>query len=1287
MHLLNKVSVWMLLVIFLQANNAYSQIPNLAYDNLQNYNYTNWDENFLTAGIATRKFSNQTSSYNLNVNFTDLSIHSLNITQSNHSLSTAFTEANALTFATQYAGDINYAILQNGSIAYGKSATPTSEGNADSQMAEYGTWQNRRFISTNFTNAAPVERYFTGVEFTNWHNRFKITFHVHPTTDINNGQLQLSVDIPTAYSNYYTQGNLHAFALNSDEGFALKGGITAATTTATGNNIEVITAAQNLVANTSYEVSIIVYAIPQNLSTTYSTIDDQEAQVNITANQVLPNAGQNAVISYAADEGVHFLDIPRYSMGYTSCSQNEVMQDIDISLQNTTNTDKRVRLCFRQIPNVNVVGFNSLIRNVNGDPSGLPLQVSKNWHNGTLQLYSGSWIREYTEIVVPANTTIPFKYTRTGAKWGETYGAFSHQLSVVGSGVPRGGWLEAGLGSFGENVTHSPDYLFGRSNVCDVRPFLVTNGNYGGTSSQCSWTGNVGGMDMWVYTDANDTRVYQSEVKTRFQRYSPNLTETSVSAYSSDKKLKLDYTFYLNRSDDFTRIYYKVKVKALQNADFTRFDIFQLGGDNYNVHHTQSLVYGNDQGMLGQTTPINSGSNDYTTTHTALPGRFPWLWAGDGMYTNGYGGINLDTNNGLIIHSYAGTFGGVSDNTPYFRERSSSTGFAAASGLNPTSYCIVPPPGVSSWMAGDSVEILLETMILPKQDGDYYGTNTNFADALATYGNSWKLLFREVLGIPTATSCTNNVVNSLYPINVETINNTALVSIEGGKGYVPVVFEGLTDITDPILWRADDDCWEVVDQSNWGKDFWQADYNTDTGLFDLIYNVNQDTPDDQLDTIRYYLGDTPPIADIIPQAQVGGNPWFLDTALQVQPNIDNVSFAPQVNIGGSTSPGVSTDWLWTAPDGSTYTGRVLDFSPVMAADEGIYTVTYDDGCRCAETLTYVLCTTLPTNIVPQSNYNNEGWSLNTLITGEENDQVLLAPQVTQDGVTSVAINNNWTWTGPNGFTYQGRVLNLSINSMTAGVYVTTYTNECGTSVTQEFIIALCATIDLDIRFDGFPGQTSWEITDVSGNVVASSGTYSGQAGNSQLSLAPACLPDGCYDLTFNDALNNGMCPFRATASSQGTFITPGTLISPGSVVATLGTVVSPGLCGNYQLYDADGNLLASGGGGFGASETNNFCLTNGTAQRLVQDYVSQDARYLEVYPVPASKFITIYHRTDDDAQVKIIDINGRILQEYSREKNADPIFTPDISRIPTGVNFVQLITTEGVIITKKFVKQ
>ncbi len=243
----------------------------------------------------------------------------------------------------------------------------------------------------------------------------------------------------------------------------------------------------------------------------------------------------------------------------------------------------------------------------------------------------------------------------------------------------------------------------------------------------------------------------------------------------------------------------------------------------------------------------------------------------------------------------------------------------------------------------------------------------------------------------------------------------------------------------------------------------------------------------------------------------------------------------------------------------------------------------------------------------------------------------------------------------------------------------------------------CAGIDLDIRFDGFPTQTSWNITDANGNVVASSGgnVYGSGLISSNLALPDiACLPDGCYDLNFYDTVGNGMCPFQSTAVSSGTFITPGTLVAVGSVVATLGTVVSPSLCGNYQLYDASGALVVSGGGGFGASETSNFCLVNGIAPlivpdtRLVPENESKtDASFLQVYPVPASEFITIHYKSNENVQIHIIDINGKILQQYSQGKYADPITTLNISDIPTGIYFIQSITDNGLVMTEKFVKQ
>ncbi len=243
----------------------------------------------------------------------------------------------------------------------------------------------------------------------------------------------------------------------------------------------------------------------------------------------------------------------------------------------------------------------------------------------------------------------------------------------------------------------------------------------------------------------------------------------------------------------------------------------------------------------------------------------------------------------------------------------------------------------------------------------------------------------------------------------------------------------------------------------------------------------------------------------------------------------------------------------------------------------------------------------------------------------------------------------------------------------------------------EFCAPSCATVDLDIRFDGFPAQTSWNITDAGGNVVASSTSYSGVAGNS-LIIENNCLFDGCYTLNFFDSVNNGMCPFRATATSAGTFITPGTVIAPGSVVATLGTVVAPGLCGNYTLTDANGTVLASGGGSFGASETNSFCLSGGIAPIIFQGgnvhlKTIQDAQ-IRIIPNVINDQATLYYslKTNQDIHIQIVDITGKIIEQYTRNFNDTNEINLNVNNLQSGFYFVQLMSGD-IMLTEKFVKK
>ncbi len=949
-------------IIHVIAQIEYSKITQESYDNYTNtYNYTYWNNNWKTQNTGN-SFSVLTSSFYLNIDYDSLNINSLLINNENIDTQEAFTALDEEVFDADYNATIDYAILQNGTVAYQKSNTPTSKGAADSQMAKYGVWYNTRFVSTNFTNSPPIVPYHTGIEFSNWHDRLQVVFHVKPTADITNGQLQFSFEIPDEYATLYTTDDgTFAFASPLDKGFVIKSGQNVAHITRDGNTITVTSAAQNLQTNTAYKVGLVVAPIKEQLSQNYSTVFDKDEPVGVTYYNT--TSGSEITSTdwkfYDADEQIHYLKLPNTNMGYFNCGNQDVLYEQDIQLSNSTNVDKTVKLClFKQ--SANVTGFNSLICNQNGDPSGIPLQVSKNWHTTKDQLFSGSWYYGYTEVVVPANTTINFKHRETAAKWGETYSASSHQLSVVGAGIPRGGWLEAALGTFGENITHSPDYEYGNSNGCDLRPFLVTNEAYGGTSRECGWTGNVGGIDMFVYKDASNTRRYQSQVKTQFKKYSPNLTETSISALSSDEKLKFDYTFYLNRSDDFTRVYYKVKLEALENASFSRFDLFQLGGDIYNIYKAQAVVYGNNDGAVASFTPNNNGSNDYTTNAIPLEGDDPWVWAGDGLYYTGAAnypdGIHIDTDNGMIIREYSASFAGVSNNIPYFKERSSSIGFSASNGNNPTSYCIVPPPSVTSFVAGDTMELLVEVAVLPKQQGDYYGPNEKFLDALASYAGTYDLLYRESNGNQIIASSPTNTVHTSYPLTVESENDTALVEITGGKGYVPVVFSGLTNISDPILWQSKGDgCWEIVDQSVNGKDFWQAEYVKESQDFNLIYNVNQDNDsDDAIQTSYYYLGAAPPEPSLIVQSLIVGESWSSNAEVTVALDSDSVTLAPQVRQHGINSVGIEENYVWTLPDEGSYVGRVLRVSPVTESDLGDYHVIYTDAYGCTDAVNYTI---------------------------------------------------------------------------------------------------------------------------------------------------------------------------------------------------------------------------------------------------------------------------------------------------------------------------------------------
>ncbi len=102
------------------------------------------------------------------------------------------------------------------------------------------------------------------------------------------------------------------------------------------------------------------------------------------------------------------------------------------------------------------------------------------------------------------------------------------------------------------------------------------------------------------------------------------------------------------------------------------------------------------------------------------------------------------------------------------------------------------------------------------------------------------------------------------------------------------------------------------------------------------------------------------------------------------------------------------------------------------------------------------------------------------------------------------------------------------------------------------------TVTLNLQLDDFANETSWQLKNSNGSIVASGGPYNT---NGALIKENLCLPDGCYDFVIQDSFGDGMC-------------------------CTYGN-------GSYKLTDASGKVLASGSS-FTSSETKNFCLSGST---------------------------------------------------------------------------------------------
>ena len=530
-------------------------------------------------------------------------------------------------------------------------------------------------------------------------------------------------------------------------------------------------------------------------------------------------------VTYDPARGWHRVGIPAESGGKPDAAS---LQRIRVSLRNAETRPRAVRIHFARDGAVAAItGLVPLLRDSEGNPIGIPVQISKNWHRkrGQTFLYEGSWLHALTMLRIPARFEGDIEFCIARNLWGKVPVASHAQLCLIGWGADQL-WDQAAIGSWGESITYDPDVCLNRSMIDDIRPLMVTQMN--STGGRWGWTNNVGGGDFLVYFDESHRKQFLTRMRTAYLSQGPNLTDVVYAGTSADGNIAARLRVMTPRCDDINRAVHVLRYDVLKPTGFKRLAFYQLGADRYNDHRFGKLARGNETGMLEEWDAPRDGKPQYHRTGIPCPGRSPWFSLHEAVSKDTEGGAWA--NRGLVLRSWKARLGGKE-----------CPPFAACYGThNGPASCnieLVPPTGLTELKAGDFVAATVELLVLPQFARDYYGPNEKLRKDLEANENTWKPVLRQAAHGALAVTASEGTLLQSCPMRFKVgPSQVAEFAVTGGVGYSPVTFTGLRTYRGWKLHRWEEGAWSVIDQSVFGNDFWQVNATPDDD-FAITFNV------------------------------------------------------------------------------------------------------------------------------------------------------------------------------------------------------------------------------------------------------------------------------------------------------------------------------------------------------------------------------------------------------------------------------------------------------------------
>ena len=488
--------------------------------------------------------------------------------------------------------------------------------------------------------------------------------------------------------------------------------------------------------------------------------------------------------------GCHRLALPEkpWSNASGTYYPEEHLDRIDrwrVTLRNDADEPTVARLLFTQEKHLPITGFTPMLCELDGTPTGIPVQISKNWHiraeKGRLP-HDGSWFHGFAWVRVPPKSRRELVFQRVHARYGGVCAASHAQLSLIGWGHNQF-WDQVAVGSFGESICFEPGRVQRRCFITDVRPLMTLPVE--AKAKRWGWAENCGGGDFLMWKDAQGRYQEMKGTRTEYRAQGPCLTDVSYREESSGGEIAARMDVSVPAANDHLRTFLRLRYDVRKPLRWQRLAFFQLGADFYNDVPARRVGIGDVTGLREEWEPRRA-KDEYDRTALPLAGVGAWVSV-HGVERESLKKGHAAATRGLIVRSWRALLGGKPA-APHLATYCTEWG----KNNHRTAVELVPPPEIAELQPGDFIEAELELVVFPADAAAYYGPDAKLRDVLVRAADTWRPVHHEAQGNALKPIAKLGEITKSYPL-VVAVNEEqrAQVLVKGGLGHLPVTFADL----------------------------------------------------------------------------------------------------------------------------------------------------------------------------------------------------------------------------------------------------------------------------------------------------------------------------------------------------------------------------------------------------------------------------------------------------------------------------------------------------------------